>query len=82
MCEGFIDLNKACLKNFYPLPNIDNLVDATSRCTIFSFLDAFSEYNPILMWEEDWSKTTFIINKGVFYYKAIPFGLKNAESTY
>ena len=45
MCVDFTDLNKACPKDSYPLPNIDSLVDSASGCWLLSFLDAFSRYN-------------------------------------
>ncbi len=47
MCVDFTDLNKACPKDSYPLPNIDALVHSASGCKILSFLDAFSGYNQI-----------------------------------
>ena len=49
MCVDFTDLNKACPKDSYPLPSIDNLVDLALGYTILSFCDAFSGYNQILM---------------------------------
>jgi len=58
MCVDFTDLNKACLKDSYPLPNIDALVDSASGCKMLSFLDAFSGYNQINMHPRDESKTT------------------------
>ena len=82
MCVDFIDLNKACAKDSYPLPNINNLLDITSSHTIQSFYDIFSRYNQILMWEEDCLKVAFIIDKGIFYYKMMPFGSKNTRATY
>jgi len=45
MCVDFTDLNKACLKDSYPLPSIVALVDSASACRLLSFLDAFSGYN-------------------------------------
>ena len=42
---NFTDLNKACPKDSFPLPRIDQLVDATSGHELFSFVDAYSEYN-------------------------------------
>jgi len=45
MCVDFTDLNKACPKDSYPLPNIDALVDNASGYKMLSFLDAFSGYN-------------------------------------
>lgn len=49
----FTDLNKACPKDSFPLPNIDMLVDATTGHELLSFMDAFSGYNQILMHPED-----------------------------
>ena len=82
MCVDFTDLNKACPKDSYPLPRIDQLVDSTTRHKLLSFMDAFSGYNQIQMTEEDQEKTAFITSKGLFCYKAMPFGLKNAGATY
>ena len=52
-CVDFTDLNKACPKDSYPLPQIDTLVDLTARQRLISFMDAFSRYNQIKMNEED-----------------------------
>ena len=69
MCVDFIDLNQAYLKDTYPLPNVDNLINAASCYTILSFYDAFSRYNQILTWEEDCLKTAFIMDEGFFSCK-------------
>ena len=53
MCVDFTDLNKACPKDSYPLPQIDTLVDLTARQRLISFMDALSGYNQIKMNEED-----------------------------
>ena len=53
MCVNFIDLNKACLKDSFPLPRIDQLVDSTAGHKHLSFTDAFPRYNQILMDEDD-----------------------------
>ena len=45
MCVDFTDLNKACPKDSYPLPRIDQLVDSTADHQLLSFIDAFSVYN-------------------------------------
>ena len=45
MCIDFTDLNKACPKDSYPLPQIDTLVDSTTRHQLLSFMNAFSSYN-------------------------------------
>ena len=78
----FTDLNKACPKDSFPLPKIDQLVDSTAGHSLLSFMDAFSEYNQIPMDEQDEESTTFITNMGLFCYRVIPFGLKNAGAAY
>ena len=75
-------LNKACPKDSFPLPHIDMLVDATAGHELLSFMDAFSGYNQILMHPDDQEKTAFITERGIFCYKVMPFGLKNAGATY
>ncbi|KAL5835807.1 hypothetical protein ACOSQ3_015358 [Xanthoceras sorbifolium] len=78
----FTDLNKACPKDSFPLPHIDMMVDATAGHELLSFMDAFSGYNQILMHPDDQEKTSFITERGIFCYKVMPFGLKNAGATY
>jgi hypothetical protein len=82
ICVDFTNLNKACLKDNFPLPCIDALVDSTSGYGLLSFMDAFSGYNHILMHLEDREKTAFIIDQGLYCYKVMLFGLKNAGATY
>jgi len=78
MCVDFTDLNKACPKDSYPLPNIDALVDSASGCRMLSFLDAFSGYNQIKMHPIEECMTTFMTKTSCYYYTVMPFGLKNA----
>ena len=82
MCVDFTDLNKAYPKDSYSLPQIDTLVDSTARHKLLSFIDAFSGYNQIKMSEEDQERTSFVTNQGLFCYKMMSFGLKNAGATY
>jgi len=82
MCVFFTDLNKACSKDSYPLPSIDNLVDNASGCRLLSFLDAFSRYNQIKMHSKDECKTTFKKELSCYCYTVMPFGLKNTGATY
>ncbi|XP_072054271.1 uncharacterized protein [Arachis hypogaea] len=77
-----INLNKACPKDAFPLPNIDGLVDAASGHRYLSFMDAYSGYNQIPMHRPDEEKTAFITLDGTYCYKVMPFGLKNAGATY
>nr|XP_027076063.1 uncharacterized protein LOC113699918 [Coffea arabica] len=82
MCVDFTDLNKACPKDCYPLPRIDQLVDSTAGYEIFCFLDSFKGYHQIALDEEDQEKTSFIIEEGTYCYVTMPFELKNAGATY
>ena len=82
MCIDFTELNKACQKDSFPLPRIDQLVDSTAGHKLLMFMDAFSGYNRIKMAEEDQEKTAFITSQGLYCYKVMPFELKNARVTY
>lgn len=82
VCIDFTDLNKACPKDPFPLPHIDALVDATAGHERLTFLDAYSGYNQILMDPADQEKTAFMTERGIYCYKVMPFGLKNAGATY
>ena len=82
MCINFIDLNRACPKDNFSLPSIDRLVDASVGHYVLSFMDAFSRYNQIMMDPSDQEKTAFITEEGLYCYKVMPFGLKNASATY
>ncbi|GFS40353.1 hypothetical protein Acr_00g0068050 [Actinidia rufa] len=82
VCVDFTDLNKACPKDSFPLPKIDLIVDATSKHELLSFMDAFSGYHQIKMYPPDIEKTSFITERGLYCYKVMPFGLKNAGATY
>ena len=82
MCVDFTDLNKACPKDSFPLPRIDQLVESTVEHKLLMFMDAFSGYNQIKMAEEDQEKTAFITSQGLYCYKVMPFGLKNVGETY
>ena len=82
MCVDFTDLNKACPKDNYPFPRINVLVDSTTRHQSLSFMDVFFGYNQIKLAEANQEKTLFITSQGLFCYKVMPFGLKNARATY
>ena len=73
ICMDFTHLNKACPKDNYPLPWIDQMVDSTIGYKRMSFLDAGFK---------DRIHTAFVTRKGLFCYRLIPFGLKNAGATY
>uniref|UniRef100_A0A2N9HE18 RNA-directed DNA polymerase n=1 Tax=Fagus sylvatica TaxID=28930 RepID=A0A2N9HE18_FAGSY len=81
-CVDFRNLNKACPKDEFPLPNMDLLIDSAAGHAMFSFMDGFSGYNQIFMSPRDAEKTAFRTPIGNFYYTVMPFGLKNAGATY
>ena len=82
MCVDYTDLNRACPKDAYPLPNIDKLVDNSSGYKLLSFIDAYSGYNKIPMVKNDEEKIAFMTESGNYYYRVMPFGLRNAGATY
>jgi hypothetical protein len=82
MCIDFIDLNKACPKDEFPLPRIDSLVDAAASSELMSLLDCYSGYHQIWMKKEDESKTSFITLSGTYCYLRMPEGLKNAGGSF
>nr|GEV46396.1 reverse transcriptase domain-containing protein [Tanacetum cinerariifolium] len=82
MCVDFKDLNKACLKDSYLLPEIDKKVESLCRFPFKCFLDAYKGYHQIQMAKEDEEKTAFITSQGIYCYTNMPFGLRNASATY
>src|SRR5213592_804102 len=79
VCVDYTDLNKACPKDPFPLPRIDQIVDSTAGCDLLSFLDAYSGYHQIFMAKEDEEKTAFITPYGTYCFLRMPFGLKSFE---
>lgn len=65
-----------------PLSCINLIVDSTAGHLLLNFMDAYAGYNQIRMNLNDKEKTTFITERGLYYYKAMPFGLKNVGVTY
>ena len=82
VCIDFRDLNKACPKDEFSLPNVDILVDAAANHERFSFVDNYIGYNQILMDLVGAPKTTFRTPFRNYFYSVMPFGLKNASVTY
>ena len=82
VCVDFTNLNKACPKDSFPLPRIDQLVDSASGHERMSFLDAFQGYHQISMTLSDQEKIAFITPRGSYCYRVMSFDLKNAGATY
>jgi hypothetical protein len=82
MCIDYTSLNKACPKDPYPLPRIDQIVDSTSECDLLSFLDAYLGFHQIRMAREDRKHTAFVTVDGLYCYVVMPYDLKNALPTF
>ena len=82
VCVDFTNLNKACPKDPFLIPQIDQLVDATADHPRMSFLDAFQGYHQIALATDEQEKMAFLTPVGNYHYKVMPFSLKKAGSTY
>ena len=82
MCIDYTCLNKACPKDPFALPRIDQVIDSTAHCELLSFLDAIADYHQIKVVVDDQIKTAFITPFGAYYYITMPFGLKYGGATY
>jgi hypothetical protein len=82
MCIDYSNLNKHCSKDLFPLPRIDQVVDSTAGSVLLCFLDYYSGYHQIALHLDDEDKAAFIMPHGIYCYKVMNFGLKNAGATY
>lgn len=76
MYVHFTNLNKVCPNYPYPLPWIDLLVDSSAGHKLLSFIDAYSRYNLINMYEPNKEAISFFVDQGTYCYKVMPFRLK------
>ena len=81
-CIDYRKLNVVTRKNVYPLPRINDCLEAMASAKLFSSIDLKSSYNQIPVAPQDRDKTAFICPHGMYRYKTMPFGLCNAGSTF
>src|ERR1700733_11766157 len=82
ICIDFRNLNRASLKDNFPLPTMEQILQSVAGSELMSFLDGFLGYNQILVHPDDRLKTTFITKWGTYAYQKMPFGLINAGATF
>ena len=82
MCVDYRDPNKHTIKDRYPLPRIDAILDGMAKSKCFTKLDLNSGFHQVRMYAPDVHKTPFSISHGSLAWKVIPFGLTNAPSTF
>jgi hypothetical protein len=82
VCIDFRNLSRACLKDNYPLPNMDHLLQTVTGLEMMSMLDGFSGYNQVAVAKKDRHKTAFVTPWDTYSYIRMPFGLINAGATF
>ncbi|KRH93508.1 pol polyprotein [Pseudoloma neurophilia] len=82
LCVDYRPLNLLTIKDKYPLPRIDEIIDSLAQARFFSTLDATSGYYQIPIAEEDKEKTAFSWKGNLYEFNRMPFGLCNAPATF
>ena len=84
LCVDYRSINKDTILDRYPLPRVDELLDAigNQKAMYFTTLDLMRGYHQVKMAEESKEKTAFVCHRGLYQYCRMPFGLTNAPATF
>lgn len=82
MCVNLKQVNAATIRDNYPLPITDHVIERVAEKEAYSFLDGFSGYNQVSIDPKDQQKTAFATEWGIFAYCVMPFDLTNAPATF
>ena len=81
-CIDFRKLNEQTIKDAYPIPRIDEVIEAVFDAKIFTIIDLIQGYWQVEIDEHDKHKTAFITTSGLYHFNKMPFGLCNAPATF
>ena len=82
LCVNFRNLNRSSLKDNYPLPKLDHVLEKVVGANRISMIDGLSRYNQISIQKDNREKNSFTTPWGTFMYDKMPFGLMNAGETF